>query len=82
MSKSISRAHNAAFNLLPGSCNAGGTMLDWFVHPPIGEEDPDGVIGGVDVEGIKTDAEIWEALEQTGVKELVERLPDCENSSR
>jgi hypothetical protein len=70
MSKSISRAQNAAFNLLPGSCNAGGTTLDWFVHPPIGEEDPDGVIGGVDVDGIKTDEEPRES----GLIELMSKV--------
>jgi len=29
----------------------------------------------LDIEGTKTDSEIWEALEKTGVKELIEQLP-------
>ena len=36
-------------------------MLDWFCHmapaPPIGGEAPEGVIGGVEVGGIKTEGE-------------------------
>jgi hypothetical protein len=69
MSKSISRAHKADFNLLPGSCNAGGTTLEWFVHPPIGEEEPEGV-GGLDVDGIKTDGEPRES----GLIELMSKF--------
>jgi hypothetical protein len=59
MSKSISLALRVDFNLLPGSCKVGGAMLDWFCHmfPPIGEEAPVGVIGGVEVVGIITDGE-------------------------
>ena len=30
----------------------------------------------LDVEGTRTDNEIWTALEQTGVKSIVERLPN------
>lgn len=58
MSKFISLALRADFSLLPGSCKVGGAMLDWFCHmfPPIGEDAPDGVMGGVEG-GIKTEGE-------------------------
>lgn len=55
----MSLALNEDFNLLPESCRLGGMMLGWFCHmvPPIGEDTPEGVIGGVEVGGIKTDEE-------------------------
>uniref|UniRef100_A0A7C9DAS8 Uncharacterized protein n=1 Tax=Opuntia streptacantha TaxID=393608 RepID=A0A7C9DAS8_OPUST len=59
-SKFMSLALKAAFNLLLGSCKVGGVILRWFGQgeaPPIGEEAPVGVKGGVDVEGINIDGE-------------------------
>lgn len=55
----MSLALNALLNLLPGSCKPGGALLIWLFHidPPRGEEAPDGVIGGVEVGGIRTEEE-------------------------
>lgn len=57
MSKSMSLALRALFNRLPGSCKVGGTILEWFCHmfPPIGEVAPEGVMGGVELDGINID---------------------------